>query len=168
MMTLIFILMWMFSIMFMFLNHPLSLGMMLLLQTMLTSIITGTMSPNYWFSYILFLIMIGGMLILFIYMTSIASNEKFKFSSKLMMFFMFMNILMILLLLMDFFYFNFKINMIDIYNQNLNYNFKMSMNKYMNYPQNFIMLMTIIYLLITLIMIVKITSMYKGPLRQKY
>nr|APX39413.1 NADH dehydrogenase subunit 6 [Gastrophysa janthina] len=162
------IFMWMFSIMFMFLNHPLSLGMILLLQTMLTSIISGMMSPNYWFSYILFLIMIGGMLILFIYMTSIASNEKFKFSSKLMLLIIMMSILMIMTMFMDSYYFNLKINMIDILNQNYNYNFKMSINKYMNYPQNLIMLMMIIYLLITLIMVVKITTLHKGPLRQKY
>nr|QGA73987.1 NADH dehydrogenase subunit 6 [Chrysomela populi] len=160
--------MWLTSIMIMFLSHPLSLGMILLMQTIMTSLITGMLNTNYWFSYILFLIMIGGMLILFIYMTSIASNEKFKFSYKLILMFTLFIIIMTMLLFTDFYYFNMKVNFSDQMNQNNLSNFKLSMNKYMNYPQNLIMFMMIMYLLITLIMVVKITSMHYGPLRQKY
>nr|APX39757.1 NADH dehydrogenase subunit 6 [Linaeidea aenea] len=160
--------MWTFSIIVMFLNHPLSLGMILLSQTILTSLITGLMNLNYWFSYILFLIMIGGMLILFIYMTSIASNEKFKFSYKLSLLMLMFMMTMMILLLMDFYYFNMKINVSDMLIQNNMNNFKLSMNKYMNYPQNLILFMMIMYLLITLIMVVKITNISYGPLRQKY
>nr|APX39600.1 NADH dehydrogenase subunit 6 [Hydrothassa glabra] len=160
-------LMWSLSIILMFLNHPLSLGLILLLQTILISLLTGIMSLNFWFSYILFLIMIGGMLILFIYMTSIASNEKFKFSYKLFMLIMLMMYIIIMLLFIDQFYFNFKMNIIDTINQNNNMDFKLSINKYMSYPQNLIMFTIILYLLITLIMVVKITDLHYGPLRQK-
>nr|YP_009939497.1 NADH dehydrogenase subunit 6 [Chrysomela vigintipunctata]QNV48738.1 NADH dehydrogenase subunit 6 [Chrysomela vigintipunctata] len=165
---LILTLMWTLSIMIMFLNHPLSLGMILLGQTILTSMITGMLNLNYWFSYILFLIMIGGMLILFIYMTSIASNEKFKFSYKLtFMLFLLMSISLVFLI-MDYLYFNLKMNLMDMMNQNNFNDFKLSMNKYMNYPHNLILFMMIMYLLITLIMVVKITNIHYGPLRQKY
>nr|AFU50199.1 NADH dehydrogenase subunit 6 [Phaedon armoraciae] len=166
--TLIMIFMWMIAIMLMFLNHPLSLGLILLIQTILISLLTGLMSLNFWYSYILFLIMIGGMLILFIYMTSIASNEKFLFSYKLFIFFMMMLMFMFIMLFMDYYYLSFKINLMDMMNQNNNFNFKLSMNKYMNYPQNLILFSMILYLLITLIMVVKITNIYYGPLRQKY
>nr|APX40834.1 NADH dehydrogenase subunit 6 [Phaedon tumidulus] len=162
------IFMWMIAIMLMFLNHPLSLGLILLIQTISISLLTGLMSPNFWYSYILFLIMIGGMLILFIYMTSIASNEKFLFSYKLFIFFMMMLMFMFIMLFMDYYYLSFKINVMDTMNQNNNFNFKLSMNKYMNYPQNLILFSMILYLLITLIMVVKITNIYYGPLRQKY
>nr|APX39924.1 NADH dehydrogenase subunit 6 [Hydrothassa fairmairei] len=166
--SLLLILMWLMSIMVMFLNHPLSLGLILLLQTIMISMLIGLMSLNFWYSYILFLIMIGGMLILFIYMTSVASNEKFKFSYKLFLLFIFMMIIMLITIFMDNLYFNLKINSYDVMNQNYCYNFKLSINKYMNYPQNFILLMMILYLLITLIMVVKITNINYGPLRQKY
>nr|ALI86981.1 NADH dehydrogenase subunit 6 [Cryptolestes turcicus] len=53
------------SLMFMFLNHPLSMGLMLLLQTICISILSGIMMINFWYSYMIFLIMIGGMLVLF-------------------------------------------------------------------------------------------------------
>nr|YP_010352242.1 NADH dehydrogenase subunit 6 [Reticulitermes dabieshanensis]UOL50336.1 NADH dehydrogenase subunit 6 [Reticulitermes dabieshanensis] len=66
-------------------KHPLAMGMMLLLQTMMTCMISGTMYKSFWFSYILFMIMIGGMLVLFMYMTSLASNEMFYPTSKMMM-----------------------------------------------------------------------------------
>nr|ALO76787.1 NADH deshydrogenase subunit 6 [Chrysomelidae sp. SPH01] len=157
------------SLIFSFLNHPLTLGLILLINTILISLTTGMMNYNFWFSYILFLIMIGGMLILFIYMTSVASNEKFKFSSKMFNFLMFMIFLMMMvILLVDQYYCSFYMNMLDMMNQNMLKNNSLSMNKYMNFPNNLIIYMMIIYLLITLIMIVKITELHYGPLRQKF
>nr|QWB85804.1 NADH dehydrogenase subunit 6 [Arhopalus rusticus] len=157
------------SSIFMFLNHPLSFGMVLLMQTILISLITGMMNLNFWFSYILFLIMIGGMLILFIYMTSIASNEKFKFSYKLLMLtFIMMLIMTFLLMIIDLYYLNFSLFMYDNMKQMTMTNNNLSMNKYVNYPTNLVFFMIIIYLLITLIMVVKITNLNYGPLRQKF
>nr|QVM79306.1 NADH dehydrogenase subunit 6 [Teledapalpus zolotichini] len=158
----------MLSFFFMFLNHPLSFGLILLIQTILLALTSGMMNFNFWFSYILFLIMIGGMLILFIYMTSIASNEKFIFSFKLFMVFMFLMMIMMLINLIDYYFFNFNLNTYEIQNQNfINYN-KFSLNKYINKPSNLIFFSMIIYLLITLILVVKITNIKFGPLRQKY
>nr|YP_009484297.1 NADH dehydrogenase subunit 6 [Callipogon relictus]AVR43553.1 NADH dehydrogenase subunit 6 [Callipogon relictus]WDD39342.1 NADH dehydrogenase subunit 6 [Callipogon relictus] len=158
------------SILFMFLNHPLSLGIILLIQTLLISLTTGLMNYNFWFSYILFLIMVGGMLILFIYMTSVASNEKFKLSPKLLILsaaMMFMTIL-ILMSSNSFFMTTPMVNF-DIMPQTnpvpMN---KTSMTKYLNWPTNLGLYMIILYLLITLIMVVKVTKIQYGPLRQKY
>nr|AFU50291.1 NADH dehydrogenase subunit 6 [Disteniazteca fimbriata] len=157
-----------FSSIFMFMNHPLSFGMILLMQTIMVAIITGYLYLNFWFSYIIFLIMIGGMLVLFMYMTSIASNEKFKMSYSL------------------YFYIIFTISMftmISMVNETvLNLNFKVeemtqsifmmknnfTLIKYFNFPHNLIYILMIIYLFITLIMVVKITNIKYGPLRQKF
>nr|YP_010238869.1 NADH dehydrogenase subunit 6 [Anoplophora horsfieldi]QTE20918.1 NADH dehydrogenase subunit 6 [Anoplophora horsfieldi]QTV20884.1 NADH dehydrogenase subunit 6 [Anoplophora horsfieldi] len=154
------------SITFLFLNHPLSFGMIILIQTILIALMTGLMNYNFWFSYIIFLIMIGGMLILFIYMTSIASNEKFKFSYKLFITISMMLIILLTLFILDSYLFNFNL-MNDLTNQNMIQNFKLSMNKFLMWPINTIFFLIIIYLLITLIMIVKITDIKSGPLRQK-
>nr|WPM98430.1 NADH dehydrogenase subunit 6 [Ochthebius quadricollis] len=153
------------SINFMFMMHPLSMGMTLMIQTIMISLITGFLNFNYWFSYILFIIMIGGMLVLFIYMTSIASNEKFKFNMKLTLFLMLMMMFFIIL--------NLYLNNDIIYTQNLNMNLNSNINylmmsKFYNKPSNMIMFMMIIYLFITLIAIVKITDFKMGPLRQKF
>nr|YP_010576277.1 NADH dehydrogenase subunit 6 [Stilicoderus aquilinus]UZN43814.1 NADH dehydrogenase subunit 6 [Stilicoderus aquilinus] len=153
------------SIIFILMNHPLSMGMILLSQTILTALITGLLSINFWFSYIMFLIMIGGMLILFIYMTSIASNELFMFSKKIFIFSLFMITMMILLnwFIINFNYFN--MNLMNLfYNNSMN----LSLTKLFNYPSNYIMFLMIIYLLITLIAVVKIVNINSGPLRQNY
>nr|QNG56298.1 NADH dehydrogenase subunit 6 [Palaestes freyreissi] len=164
MMNLMILFTWILSFMFLFMNHPLSFGSILFFQTILISLITGLMSLNFWYSYILFLIMVGGMLVLFMYMTSIASNEKFKFSLKLMLLFMFFLVNMPFI----FFYKNIKFLNENCMNQNFKSLFSLSMNKYMYSPSMIIYIMIIIYLFITLIAIVKIINIKYGPLRQKF
>nr|AXS66296.1 NADH dehydrogenase subunit 6 [Staphylinoidea sp. 2 KM-2017] len=154
------------SVMFTFMKHPLSMGILLLLQTIIISLISGLLMINFWFSYILFLIMIGGMLILFIYMTSVASNEKFKYSNNLfLMFLMLISILFILFFNQD----NIIINMMNMNLESLNNTnlINLNLNKYINFPFNLILLLLIIYLFITLIAVVKISDISLGPLRQK-
>nr|YP_010838225.1 NADH dehydrogenase subunit 6 [Sternocampsus coriaceus]WGF20852.1 NADH dehydrogenase subunit 6 [Sternocampsus coriaceus] len=156
------------SLTFIALNHPLSMGLTLLIQTTLIALITGMLSHNFWFSYILFMIMIGGMLVLFIYMTSVASNEKFHYSPKLLIIILLMMTFSILLNIPDSFL-NYQNSMnIDQTSMNFPLTFNMSLSKFLNYPSNMIMIMMIIYLLITLIAVVKITNIQYGPLRQKF
>nr|AYR05280.1 NADH dehydrogenase subunit 6 [Coleoptera sp. ACP-2013] len=149
-----------------FMSHPISMGSILLIQTMMICFLTGFFNLNFWFSYILFLVMIGGMLILFIYMTSTASNEKFKFSMNMIL------LTLSLFMLITMFYLftdNYSISQFST-NLNLQFNNKMlifSLSKFFNYPMNNFILMMMIYLLITLIAIVKITNYKFGPLRQK-
>nr|AYW52178.1 NADH dehydrogenase subunit 6 [Anthicidae sp. 1 ACP-2013] len=152
------------TLMFMFMMHPLSMGMMLLIQTLMVSLMTGKFCINYWFSYILFLILIGGMLILFMYMTSIASNEKFKPNMK---FIVITPIMLSTLLFPETWKFmsNTPI-MKHIKIEALN-NLEMSMIKFIHLPLNMILMFMILYLLLTLIAIVKITNMSSGPLRPK-
>nr|ADL59785.1 NADH dehydrogenase subunit 6 [Meloidae sp. MT-2010] len=151
-----------FSMMFLTLSHPLSLGITLLIQTILISMISGSFCFTYWFSYILFLVMIGGMLILFIYMTSIASNEKFMFSLKSTSPVM----IMVLLLVPSYF----MMNDLSINNDMLSFtpnNLTISMIKYTYMPMNMILTFVITYLFIALIAIVKIIGNTNGPLRAK-
>nr|YP_010471349.1 NADH dehydrogenase subunit 6 [Illeis koebelei]UVF63307.1 NADH dehydrogenase subunit 6 [Illeis koebelei] len=155
------------SSMMMFLKHPLSLGLIILIHTILTCLVMGWMSINYWFSYILILIMIGGLLVLFIYMTSIASNEKFKFNKILMIIMMSMMILMFFLnskmsMFSEIFYLNNELmnNMLE------NKNFKFNMTKFLNFPNSNLFIIIIFYLLIAMIAVVKITKLNYGPLRQ--
>nr|AML25834.1 NADH dehydrogenase subunit 6 [Staphylinidae sp. BMNH 1274170] len=152
------------SIMFLFLNHPMSMGVTLLLQTITIAMITGFMNVNFWYSYILFLIMIGGLLILFIYMTSIASNEMFNYNMKTMT--MTSGVFMSLLLLfnLDHFFMNYSFNYENSTKTNLIFN----LSKFFNYPSFYLILFIIIYLFITLVAVVKITKIEYGPLRQKF
>nr|AWV83208.1 NADH dehydrogenase subunit 6 [Cryptotympana facialis] len=150
-----------FSFNFLFMKHPLSMGFILLLQTILSSIVCSYNMCSYIFSYILILIFIGGMLILFMYMSSIASNEKFFFSMKLTL----MNILLTLslysyMLMIDSEYIFFS-KMIHLINDQE----ELFTNKMFSFPSGMMTLIMVIYLLFNLIVIVNIVKIKIAPLR---
>nr|YP_010701714.1 NADH dehydrogenase subunit 6 [Eupeodes americanus]YP_010701753.1 NADH dehydrogenase subunit 6 [Eupeodes luniger]WCJ53275.1 NADH dehydrogenase subunit 6 [Eupeodes americanus]WCJ53327.1 NADH dehydrogenase subunit 6 [Eupeodes luniger] len=160
----------MLAFMFIQMNHPLSMGMMLLIQTVMVCCISGLMTKSFWFSYILFLIFIGGMLVLFIYVTSLASNEMFTFSLKMFMLMFFsLLIMMVMIIFMDkmILMFNSLNNEMSSISSMNNYILEntLNLNKLYNYPTNMINILLINYLLITLIATVKITKLFYGPLR---
>nr|ADY86053.1 NADH dehydrogenase subunit 6 [Corcyra cephalonica] len=161
------------SMLMFFLNHPLSMGISILIQTLIVCLITGMLIKTYWFSYILFLTFMGGLLVLFIYVSSIASNEMFNFSSimkiTLMTSFFFICIYSLL------FFFNLKwlnlsINPTEMNNFFMNFSFfnnenKINLSKLYNNQTFLMMTLMVIYLFITLIAVVKITNIFYGPLR---
>nr|QZP41052.1 NADH dehydrogenase subunit 6 [Geoscapheus dilatatus] len=151
------------SILFTQMNHPLAMGLILLIQTIMISMITGLSTQSFWFSYMLFLIFIGGMLVLFIYVTSLASNEMFIMSTKLL--YLMMMIMPLLVFLM-------KMNFLNLTNQEclmfltINNSTPLPLLKLYSYPTGTLTIMMAIYLLITLIAVVKIINIFSGPLRQ--
>nr|ARH54725.1 NADH dehydrogenase subunit 6 [Trachys troglodytiformis] len=151
------------SLMFLMLNHPMSMGFNLLIQAVIISMMTGMMNLNFWYSYILFLVMIGGMLVLFIYMTSIASNEKFYYTMK-----MTMMMILSLIVTMYFFHQNNYMDINDITN-NMNYmkniSWTMSLNKYFMFPMNILTMGMMMYLFIALMAVVKITKSEYGTMK---
>nr|WPN89775.1 NADH dehydrogenase subunit 6 [Sinoscolia sp. 1 GYN-2023a] len=171
--NILFIFMMSNSIMFYLTKTPLSMGLMLMIQTLTISLNSGMMSFNFWYSYILFLIMLGGMLILFIYISSLSSNMKFLINKNFMNYLLYSSILIILILTMIFkFKFNlmFNSNILSLFNIEIEQNFmlKMSLNKLYNKPTNSMMILMINYLLLTLFIMVKITNIKLGPLRKNF
>nr|AFO73454.1 NADH dehydrogenase subunit 6 [Anopheles koliensis] len=158
------------SFIFMQMKHPLSMGLMLLIQTFLTCLITGVYVKTFWFSYILFLIFLGGMLILFIYVTSLSSNEMFSMSFSLLlisssMIFTFLILFFILdKTLIEQFITNLEMQKLSVMNNLINENI-LALNKMYNFPTNLITLLLINYLFLTLLVTVKITKKFYGPLR---
>nr|WJK72303.1 NADH dehydrogenase subunit 6 [Crocothemis servilia servilia] len=150
------------SLLFSSMSHPMNMGIILLLQTMMMSIMMGLMSYTSWFSYILFLVFLGGMLVLFIYMTSIASNEMFKKSFYFMTAIgMMMIIAMLMLLLLDPFMI---VNPTMMEYESPNH-IKMLMSPLYNSPSSNITMFMVMYLFLTLIVVVSITKFNMGPLR---
>nr|YP_010258373.1 NADH dehydrogenase subunit 6 [Physoderes impexa]AGO28088.1 NADH dehydrogenase subunit 6 [Physoderes impexa] len=154
------------SMMFPLMKHPLSMGITLIIQTIIIAIITGMMMNTFWFSYILLITMLSGMLVLFIYMASIASNEKFYTSNAMTT----MTIIMMLI----------SISTLTITDQlkaenswsviskptMLNDQI-ISLIKMFNYYSMFLTIMIIIYLFITMISVSFIVNVFDGPLRMK-
>nr|WON66422.1 NADH dehydrogenase subunit 6 [Aedes koreicus] len=157
------------SFIFMQMKHPLAMGLMLLIQTLLTSLLTGMYVKTFWFSYVLFLIFMGGMLVLFIYVTSLSSNEMFSMSFKLL----FMTIIMMMIFMNFSFFMDKSLIETFINNNEMNTFFmnslmpenSMELNKMYNFPTNLITLLLINYLFLTLLVTVKITKKNYGPLR---
>nr|YP_008757791.1 NADH dehydrogenase subunit 6 [Catopsilia pomona]AFP58832.1 NADH dehydrogenase subunit 6 [Catopsilia pomona] len=159
------------SLIMFFIKHPLAMGLFIFLQTMIISLFIGLFLNTYWFSYILFLVFLGGLLVLFIYVSSIASNEIMKFSISFK--FIFPIIIMISLMTM---FFNWKnINLLNLFINNEMNNIEsififmnennIYLSKLYDKQTYFLTLMLIIYLFITLIVVIKITNIFFGPLR---
>nr|WAX39126.1 NADH dehydrogenase subunit 6 [Anaplecta sp. 1 ZQW-2020] len=153
------------SVMFSLMKHPLAMGLTLLMQTMMTCLISGLMLKTFWFSYILFLIFLGGMLVLFIYVTTLASNEMFKFSTKMTTMLLTMTLTM---MLMNPYWMTEEIhkwtetmpNIMELSTEN-----SKSLMKLYNNPTMLMTIMLALYMLLTLITVIKITTITKGPLR---
>nr|YP_009753987.1 NADH dehydrogenase subunit 6 [Oeneis urda]QIT06527.1 NADH dehydrogenase subunit 6 [Oeneis urda] len=154
-----------------FVNHPISMGLLILIQTLLICLLLGMLINSYWFSYILFLVFLGGLLVLFIYVSSIASNELMNFSliNKFNFTIPIMILLITILLKNNLNWLNLSLNedmnnfintFLFSYNEN-----NINLFKLYNEQTYLLMIMMIIYLFITLIAVVKITNIFFGPLR---
>nr|UEK25856.1 NADH dehydrogenase subunit 6 [Pachygrapsus fakaravensis] len=152
------------SILFTQLSHPLAMGLTLLTQTVLVSITVGLSTYSFWTSYILFLVFLGGMLVLFIYVASIASNQAFVFSSSVMMIFLAVALVSFTLLFFDPLVMSSPSSLptssMDLFNST-----PVIISWIYNSPSMTFTIFVISYLLLTLIVVVKIVSLFKGPLR---
>nr|AWV84287.1 NADH dehydrogenase subunit 6 [Alarcta quadrimacula] len=142
-------------------SHPMSMGCTLLLQTILASMMCSLNMKNYLVSYILFLIFIGGMLILFMYMSSVASNEKFYlFNLSLIM-----TMMIISFLTVNKMQLNLEQNLYNEYINPLGLHINFMMNKLYLLPSGMLTLMMVVYLLFTLIVVSNIVGIKFSPLR---
>nr|AIY61955.1 NADH dehydrogenase subunit 6 [Caetetermes taquarussu] len=148
------------SLSFTQMKHPMAMGLMLLMQTIMMCLISGTMYSSFWFSYILFMIMVGGMLVLFMYMTSLASNEMFSPSNKMLA--MSAITLPILMYMMPTVTNNKEMNM---HNTMMENEITMTTTVMYNQMMGLMTTMLVIYMLLTLIVVVNIINVGKGPLR---
>nr|YP_010254535.1 NADH dehydrogenase subunit 6 [Lysmata debelius]QUA00610.1 NADH dehydrogenase subunit 6 [Lysmata debelius] len=156
------------SISFTKMSSPLAMGLVLLSQTVLICAITGISSKSMWFSYILFLIFLGAMLVLFIYVASLASNEQFFFSPKMLTSFPLLIFLALLLsLILDPMSSSQPVNIEQsstLLTETLNSTYLTVSMIYSSTSMN-LTIFVVLYLLLTLIVVVKITGFFYGPLR---
>nr|WDY84703.1 NADH dehydrogenase subunit 6 [Gilpinia sp. 3 GYN-2022c] len=166
-MKIMVLIMLMNSMLMYLMKTPFSMGLILLIQTLIISITSGMMTLSYWYSYLLFLIMLGSLLIIFIYVSSLISNVKFMINK-----WMKINLFIIIILMIIFFKFNIYLSFEDTKSfQMLELNLsmlKISLNKLFNKPNFIITFMLMNYLFITLIIVVKISNINMGSLRKTF
>nr|QNV12056.1 NADH dehydrogenase subunit 6 [Lithobius forficatus] len=137
-----------------YISHPITLIFSLIIYTLLIAMMTSSMYSMFWYGYILILVFLGGMLILFLYVASIAPNEMFPSIPVKM-------ILMSLIMFIPLALYLNKSSSLFIWDSSAMFNSLIKL-----YNQNFmLMLFIILYLLITLLIVVKITNFFSGPLR---
>nr|ASM82602.1 NADH dehydrogenase subunit 6 [Agnetina aequalis] len=150
-------------------NHPLAMGLLLLLQTLVMCLVTGFTTQSFWFSYILFLVFLGGLLVLFIYVASLASNEMFSLSTITMTFMTIaFGISWFLFIILDPYFLMNTIESTDMLHIDSTFYSEetaFSLMKLYNNPTSLVTLMLVSYLFLTLIAVVKITKISSGPLR---
>nr|YP_010586248.1 NADH dehydrogenase subunit 6 [Himalopsyche malenanda]UZZ44010.1 NADH dehydrogenase subunit 6 [Himalopsyche malenanda] len=152
--------------------NPISMGMLMLMQTLLLSIIIASKSQSSWFSYILFLTFLGGLLILFIYTASFSSNETFNFKfSEMTLFFTLITISFIMSIYMSLklphmIDNSMNLEMKEIFQQQLYFNNENKSNSIQLYSSKFnLTMMMILFLLISMTVINKISNPFFGTFR---
>lgn len=139
-------------------------GFILILQTIIIIILIGKLNLNFWLSFIIFLIFIGGILILFIYVVSIIINKIKK--QQINFIYFFLKIVFLLIILIYYINSSYHKNYETIiFNFLIQLNNETSINllKLYNIPNLIINLILIIYLFIIIIICSKITNFHLGP-----
>nr|YP_009500685.1 NADH dehydrogenase subunit 6 [Allocarsidara bakeri]AWU48828.1 NADH dehydrogenase subunit 6 [Allocarsidara bakeri] len=141
-------------------QHPFSLSFMLLIQTVIISLTTRLMYESSWIPLTLMLIMMGGIMIIFMYFTSICSNQQF--SKQNFLYNLFYTMLWLPLILSQYTYL-FKSDSLSISNFNFKEYYKifMPLNSYCS-------IFMFCYLILALLVMINLLNFNTGPLRKKY
>merc|ERR1712179_148292 len=119
------------------LSHPIRLRISLIIMAILARIITFSINSS-WFFYLIILVFLGGVIILIIYISTLAANEKLR------------------ILIITIIKYKNIINFISINNTAVGILYESS---------NFtLLLFLILYLLLTLVCVVKLVKFESGPL----
>uniref|UniRef100_A0AAU7YTJ9 NADH dehydrogenase subunit 6 n=1 Tax=Rhopalus nigricornis TaxID=3151526 RepID=A0AAU7YTJ9_9HEMI len=161
-MNMLFMMMTTMAFIFMWLKHPISMGITIIMQTLTICMITGLILGTFWFSYLIMITMLSGMLVLFIYMASVASNEKFFSSMKLIMFSMLMIMTGVVM----------EINEMYVDNEFMKTQTSISMESIsltsmFNMKFKFITMTMVMFLFFTMFTVSLIVNISEGPLRVK-
>lgn len=133
-------------------SHPISLGLMLVILSLITGAFLIKIRIS-WFFYLLVLVFLGGVIVLIIYIRTLAANEKifFKVTNK-MVIFTFLSLVILLFLLLEK---NLKIK------TSIGVIVAGSLYECSNIST---LIFLIIYLLLTIVCVVKLVKFESGPL----
>nr|QLD96996.1 NADH dehydrogenase subunit 6 [Amblyomma marmoreum] len=134
-----------FSILLTSMSHPITMLISVILLTMFISMTFYNCSCNAFFPLILILLILGGMLIIFMYMISLCPNKKFNFNKK--------NYFIILVMI----FMNFSVIFIQFDKQEL---MKIYFSPFIN-----MLLIMMVYIIITLMVVMKMLDWISCPMK---
>ena len=135
-------------------EHPLTLVSLIVVLTCIISVYLFKILSISWFSYTLVLIILGGIIVVFIYICRLTANEYVNVKPEHLL--KHLPILLILFIISK-----------TIVNKSLSVNTSITLEKIVFNRIITLFILLIIYLLVSLIVVVKITISTMGPLRRK-
>lgn len=150
--------------------HPIYLIILLILYSIITCFLISLWRSNFIYSIILFLIIIRGILIIFLYFSSLISNEQNKITWRsFLLINLILNFILLIFLYSNHYFYIYpyypSLNLIPLNYSNLIPQFS-NIIKIFIYPNNYITFISIFYLLIALFTIIKICSLKSSSLRK--
>lgn len=151
-------------------THPLILISILIILLIISSLNIRLYINNHWFSFIIFIIIVGGIIVIFLYFIRFINNIKTSIKWNLLKFIpikFFFIIIITIIIINKINYSNWLFNFNEIIplNKIINFNI-LNLNYIFLYPKNLSTLLAIFYLLISLTIIVKICLIKKLTLRK--
>nr|YP_009919088.1 NADH dehydrogenase subunit 6 [Phryganea bipunctata]QMP96681.1 NADH dehydrogenase subunit 6 [Phryganea bipunctata] len=156
------------SLLLLNLHHPLLITITMIIQTTILSLIMGSMSMSFWMSYMMFLTFIGGMLVLFIYVASLTSNKlNFLTWNKIILL---LSLIVTFFILIKIFFFYTNLEMNNLLNLTLFTNTENSLflSNFYNKNEMYLTILLMNYLMLTLVIVTKISNLSYGPMRIKF
>lgn len=151
-------------------NHPIIIIIIILIYTSITCLNISLWKPNYILSIFLFLIIIRGLLIIFLYFSRLISNVEFKIRLNPLIItpFLINSILLFYLLKtnsLNLFIYKYKFheNLPILQTNKITFNYILNLYEY---PLNNLTILSIFYLLFALFIIIKICSSKSSSLRK--
>nr|QGQ56386.1 NADH dehydrogenase subunit 6 [Brachystomella parvula] len=147
------------SMIMLFIESPILLMVLIITQTFLVCVMIKATSNLSWISFILFLVFVGGLLVLFIYIVSLTPNTQFMINK--LNFFIISTTLLVITLISTLFFSVLAIQKLKFLNMT-NY---FLLSKLYSYPSIWMTFMAMTYLLLVLIVVVYIILMERSSLK---
>nr|QJD22453.1 NADH dehydrogenase subunit 6 [Haustorioides koreanus] len=149
------------SLLFMSLNTPLSMGITVILLSFFVAVMMALLMPTTWFSFLLLMVFLSGMMVLFVYVASLASNELFVWD--------YVSVFLLVSLSALFVGMSRKVYCPGVSGMDFSLNNISSFMVYKMYSPHlyYFTLLLIVYLLVVLIVVVKNATISESPLRAK-
>nr|UNY39764.1 NADH dehydrogenase subunit 6 [Dielis tejensis] len=154
-------------------KHPMEMCIYLSIFITMILIITGSNMSSFIYSFLIFMVMVGGMMVMFLYFSSSASMSKSNTMMNKLKYLMTL-FLITLISTMLIFYYLYNLSMLNFKDElwmadNNELNIFKTMEKIYKLNYTFISTMSIIFLFIFMLSIVKVCKMWKVlSIRQKY
>nr|AHA85000.1 NADH dehydrogenase subunit 6 [Lunella aff. cinerea STW-2013] len=144
--------------------QPLSLGLCIMIFSAVASIFLG-MAMSSWYSYVLFLVYVGGLLVMFAYVSALAPNNFFSSLKSVVLFLL---VFILIFLMLSFLYTPDPKFLIWVDQLSLSKKSFSSGEMIINPSESSVVIFLGIILLINLLAVVKVCYYQQGPLRSHF